>query len=65
MSSASRPRSAAPHQHPELHIRITMDDRASLSDLRHRIDQVAVPRLVGGLDPPALDADLLVRPTGR
>lgn len=62
---AATARLAGVHQHPELHIRITMDDRASLSDLRHRIDEVAVPRLVGALDLPALDADLLLRPTGR
>ena len=42
-----------------------MDDRASLSELRHRVDEVAVPRLVGALDLPALDADLLLRPAGR
>lgn len=53
------------HQHPELHIRITMDDCAALSDLRHRIDEVAIPRLIDALDLPALDADLLLRPTGR
>jgi len=62
---AANARLAGVHQHPELHIRITVDDRASLSDLRHRIDEVAVPRLVGALDLPALDADLLLRPTGR
>ena len=44
---------------------ITVDDRASISDLRHRIDEEAAPRLVSALDLPALDADLLVRPTGR
>jgi hypothetical protein len=37
-----------------------MDDRASLADLRHRIDEVAIPRLIGALDIPALDADLLL-----
>jgi hypothetical protein len=58
-------RLAGAHQHPELHIRITMDDRASLSDLRHRIDEMAIPRLVGALDLPTLDADLILRPTGR
>ena len=41
------------------------DDRASLSDLRHRIDEVAVPRLVGALDLPAVDADVLLRLTTR
>jgi hypothetical protein len=58
-------RIAGAHQHPELHIRITLDDRASLSDLRHRIDETAIPRLVGALDLPTLDADLILRPTGR
>ena len=62
---AATARLAGVHQYPELHIRITMDDRASLSDLRHRIDEVAIPRLIGALDLPALDADLLLRPTGR
>jgi hypothetical protein len=62
---AATARLAGVHQHPELHIRITIDDRASPSDLRHRIDEAAVPRLVGALDLPALDADLLLRPTGR
>jgi hypothetical protein len=58
-------RLAGAHQRPVLHIRITVDDRASISDLRHRIDEVAIPRLVGALDLPALDADLILRPTGR
>ena len=62
---AATARLAGVHQHPELHIRITTDDRASLSELRHHIDDVAVPRLVGALDLPAIDADLLLRPTGR
>ena len=62
---AATARLAGAHQHPELHIRITVDDRASPSDLRHRIDEVTVPRLVGALDLPALDADLLLRPAGR
>jgi hypothetical protein len=62
---AATARLAGVHQHPELHIQITMDDRASLSDLRHRIDEAAIPRLIGALDLPALDADLLLRPTGR
>ena len=62
---AATARLAGVHQHPELHIQITMDDRASLSDLRHRIDEAAIPRVIGALDLPALDADLLLRPTGR
>jgi hypothetical protein len=62
---AATARLAGVHQHPELHIRITTDDRASPSELRHRIDEVAVPRLVDALNLPAVDADLLLCPTGR
>ena len=62
---AATARLAGVHQHPELHIRITMDDRASLADLPHRIDEVAITRLIDALDLPALDTDLLLRPTGR
>jgi hypothetical protein len=53
------------HSHPELHIRVTAEDGASLADLRQQIDEVAVPRLVGALDLPALDTDVLLRLTGR
>ena len=56
----SRSPPTSPDAHPD-----HPDDRASLSELRHRIDEVAVPRLVGALDLPALDTDLLLRPTGR
>ena len=62
---AATARLAGVHQHPELHIRITVGDRASLTELRHRIDEVAIPRLIGALDLPALTADLLLRPTGQ
>jgi len=53
------------HSHPELHIRVTAEGGASLADLRQQIDEVAVPRLVGALDLPALDTDVLLRLTGR
>jgi len=53
------------HQHPQLHMRVTAEDGASLPDLRQRIDEVAVPRLVGALDLTALDADVVLRWTGR
>ena len=38
---------------------------ASLVDLRRHIDEVAVPRLVGALELPALDTDVLLRLTTR
>ena len=53
------------HQHPQLHMRVTAEDGASLPDLRQQIDEVAVPRLVGALDLAAFDADLVLRLTGR
>jgi multisubunit Na+/H+ antiporter MnhC subunit len=62
---AATARLAGAHQHPQLHMRVTAEDGASLPDLRHRIDELAVPRLVGALDLPALDADLVLRLTGR
>jgi hypothetical protein len=40
-------------------------DGASLVDLRRHVDEVAVPRLVGALELPALDTDVLVRLTTR
>jgi hypothetical protein len=43
----------------------TADDGASLVDLRRHIDEVAVPRLVGALELPALDTDVLLRLTTR
>jgi hypothetical protein len=43
----------------------TADDGASLVDLRRHIDEVALPRLVGALELPALDTDVLLRLTTR
>jgi len=62
---AATARLAGAHQHPHLHMRVTAEDGASLPDLRQRIDEVAVPRLVGALDLTALDADVVLRLTGR
>jgi hypothetical protein len=58
-------RLTGPHAHPALHLRVTADDGASLVDLRRHIDEVAVPRLVGALELPALDTDVLLRLTTR
>ncbi len=46
-------------------LRATADDGASLVDLRRHIDEVAVPRLVGAVELPALDTDVLLRLTTR
>jgi hypothetical protein len=62
---AATARLAGAHQHPQLHMRVAAEDGASLPDLRQRIDEVAVPRLVGALDLTALDADLVLRLSGR
>jgi hypothetical protein len=58
-------RLTGPHAHPALHLRVTADDGASLVDLRRHIDEVAVPRLVGALELPAPDTDVLLRLTTR
>jgi hypothetical protein len=62
---AATARLAGAHQHPHLHMRVTAEDNASLPHLRQRIDEGAVPRLIGALDLDALDADLVLRLTGR
>jgi len=62
---AATARLVGAHQHPQLHMRVTAEDGASLPDLRQQIDEVAVPRLVGALDLTALDADVVLRLTGR
>lgn len=54
-------RLTGPRQHPHLYVRVTTDDRADISDLRHRIDNDAIPRLVQALNLPALAADVLLR----
>lgn len=54
-------RLTGPRTHPHLYVRITVDDRADISDLRHRIDDDAIPRLTQALDLPALGADVLLR----
>jgi hypothetical protein len=58
-------RLTGPHAQLALHLRVTADDGASLVDLRRHIDEVAVPRLLGALELPALDTDVLVRLTTR
>jgi hypothetical protein len=50
-----------PRQHPYLYVRVSADDQADISDLRHRIDNDAIPRLTQSLDLPALGADVLLR----
>jgi hypothetical protein len=62
---AATARLVGAHQHPQVHLRVTAEDGASLPEVRQRIDEVAVPRLIGALDLTALDADLVLRLTGR
>lgn len=50
-----------PRQHPRLYVRVSADDQADISDLRHRIDNDAIPRLTQALDLPGLSADVLLR----
>lgn len=50
-----------PRHYPQLHLRVTTDDRADITDLRRQIDTEAIPRLTQALDLPALPADLLLR----
>ncbi len=54
-------RLTGPRQHPHLYVRVTADDRADISALRHRIGNDAIPRLVQALNLPALAADVLLR----
>ena len=54
-------RLTGPRQHPRLYLRVSTDDRADISDLRHRIDTEAIPHLIQALDLPDLPADLLLR----
>lgn len=53
-------RLVGPRRQPHLYLQITADDRADLSDLRHRIDNDVLPRLIQALDLPALPVDLLL-----
>lgn len=50
-----------PRHYPQLHLRVTTDDRADITDLRRQIDTEAIPRLTQAMDLPALPADLLLR----
>ncbi|TWF78937.1 hypothetical protein FHX44_114861 [Pseudonocardia hierapolitana] len=50
-----------PHQHPHLHLRVSADDHADISELRRRIGTDAIPRLTQALNLPALHADVLLR----
>ena len=50
-----------PKQYPQLHLRVTTDDRADITELCRQIDTEAIPRLTRALDLPALSADLLLR----
>ncbi|MCA1670723.1 MAG: alkaline shock response membrane anchor protein AmaP, partial [Actinobacteria bacterium] len=50
-----------PRPYPQLHLRVTTDDRADITGLRRQIDTDAIPRLCRALDLPALPADLLLR----
>ena len=54
-------RLTGPRRQPRLYLRVSTDERADISDLRHRIDTEAIPRLVQALDVPELRADLLLR----
>jgi hypothetical protein len=54
-------RLTGPRQRPRLYLRVSTDHRADISDLRHRIDDDAIPRLVQALDLPGLPADVLLR----
>lgn len=50
-----------PRHHPQLHLQVTTEDRAGITELRRQIDTEAIPRLTQALDLPALPADLLIR----
>jgi hypothetical protein len=54
-------RLTGPHAHPHLHLRVSADDHADISDLRRRIDEHAIPRLTHALNLPVLRADMLLR----
>ena len=54
-------RLTGPRQHPHLYLRVSTDDQADISTLRHRIGTEAIPRLTQALNLPALPADLLLR----
>jgi hypothetical protein len=54
-------RLTGPHGHPHLYLRVSADDHADISDLRRRIDDHAIPRLIHALNVPALRADMLLR----
>ncbi|MDQ3885741.1 MAG: alkaline shock response membrane anchor protein AmaP [Actinomycetota bacterium] len=48
-------------QHPHLYLRVLTNDRADITQLRHRIDAEAIPRLAQALNLPALSANLLLQ----
>lgn len=50
-----------PRHYPQLHLRVSTDDRADITALRRQIDTEAIPHLTQALDLPALPADLLLR----
>lgn len=54
-------RLTGPRPHPHLHLRVSADDHADISDLRRRIDDDAIPHLAHALNLPALPADMLLR----
>lgn len=54
-------RLTGPRQHPQLSMRVTTNDRADITTLRHRIDDQAIPNLTQALNLPTLPADLLLR----
>lgn len=58
---AATARLTGPRQHPQLYLRVAIDDRANITALRQRIDTEAIPRLTQALNLPALSTDLLLR----
>jgi hypothetical protein len=54
-------RLTGPRQHPRLHLRVATNDRADISDLRHRIDAEAIPRLTQALNLSTLSTNLLLQ----
>lgn len=50
-----------PRSRPELHLRVTTEDQAPVSELRERIDTHALPRLRHALECAVLPTEVLIR----
>lgn len=57
----ARARLAGNRTHPMLHLLVSTEDRADISELRQRIDEEALPRMRQALELEHLDTDLLLR----